>query len=153
AAEAEIGNLTVGRWDNAVHAPGLVAHLNAQPRGHIEPAVPVHAHAIGSAVVCAIGHMQVVVALLVGERTVRLDLVAVDPVRPRVGHVEQRLIGGKSNAVGEFQPAVHHPLAAPRGNVPDFARVRAIPTGVGDIDATVVTDDQVVAAEAVGDHV
>ena len=104
--------------------PGLVADLNAHPRGDVQPAVAVDAHAVGAAVVGRVGHVQVVVLLLVRQRAVRLDLVAVDPVRAAVGDVEQRLVGRERDAVGELQPGVDDLLLALRADVPDLAVVR-----------------------------
>ena len=77
----EVRDLAVRRGDDAVHAAGLVADLDAHPRGDVEPAVAVDSHAVGAAVVGRVGHVQVVVLLLVRQRAVGLDLVAVDPVR------------------------------------------------------------------------
>ena len=103
-------------------------------------------------VVGGVGDVQVVVLLLVRQRAVGLDLVAVDPVGAAVGDVEQRLVGREGDAVGELQSAVDDLLLALGVDVPDLARLARVPARVGDVDAAVVADDQVVAAEAVGDH-
>src|SRR6185437_5477404 len=75
AAEAEIRELAVGRGDDAVHPPGLIANLDAHQRGSIEPAVAVHAQPVHAAVVGVVGHVQMVIPLLVGQRAVGLDLI------------------------------------------------------------------------------
>ena len=59
AAEAEVGDLAVGRGDDAVDPAGLVADLDAHARRDVEPAVAVDAHAVGAAVVGGVGHVQV----------------------------------------------------------------------------------------------
>ena len=79
--KVRFAHLAVGRRDDAVHAARLIADLQAHARGDVQPAVAVGPHAVGAAVVGRVGHVQVVVLLLVRERAVGLDLVAVDPVR------------------------------------------------------------------------
>ena len=95
--------------------------------------------------------MQVVELLLVRQRAVGLDLVAVDPVAGEVGDVEQRLVGRERDAVGEVQPGVDDPLLALGADVPDLARLGPAADRVRDVDPAVVADDQVVAVEALGD--
>ena len=69
------------------------------------------------------GTCRWIVALLVGERAVGLDLVAVDPVGAAVGDVQQRLVGREGDAVGELQPGVDDLLFAVGADVPDLARL------------------------------
>ncbi len=150
--KAEVGDLAVGRGDDAVDPAGLVADLDAHPGRDVEPAVAVDAHAVGAGVVGGVGDVQVIILLLVGKRAVGLDLVAVDPVGAAVGDVEQRLVGRERDAVGELQAGVDDLLLALGADVPDLARLAGVSTGVGDVEAAVVADDQVVAAKAIGDH-
>ena len=76
----------------AIHPSGLVADLDAETRRDIESSIPIHAHAVRAAVFGRVGHVQPVVALLELERAVGLYLIAVNPVRAAIAHVEQSLI-------------------------------------------------------------
>ena len=58
AAEAEVGDLTVGGGDDAIHPPGLITDLDAHPGCDVEPAVTIDANAVGSAIVGWIGRVQ-----------------------------------------------------------------------------------------------
>ena len=79
-AETEVGDLAVGRGNDAVHPPCLVADLDAQARRDVQPAVAIDTHPVGAAVIVSVGYVQVIEALLVAERAVRLDLEADNPV-------------------------------------------------------------------------
>src|SRR5438874_7130930 len=50
AAERQVGDAAVGRWDDAVHSAGLIADLDAHPRGDIEPPIAIDADAVGAGV-------------------------------------------------------------------------------------------------------
>ena len=100
AAKTQVRAFPVWGGDDAVHSAGLIADLDAHARGDIEPTVAIDAQAIGAAVVGRIWHMQVEILLLVGQRAIGLDLVAVNPMRTAVGHIEQRLVGRERDAVG-----------------------------------------------------
>lgn len=115
--------LPLGGRNDPVHAAGLVAELDAHARGDIEPAVAVDPHAVRAGVVGRVGRVQVVVALLVGERTVGLDLIAVDPVAAAFGDIQERLVGRCRHAVGELQPGVDDAFLAFWADVPDLARL------------------------------
>src|SRR5262249_43829982 len=93
AAEREVRDPSVGGGKDRVDPAGLVADLDAEPRGGVEPSVAVDADAIRPGVVGGVGGMEPVVALLRLERTVRRDPVTVDPVRAVIGDVEQSLVG------------------------------------------------------------
>ncbi len=79
SAEADVGDAAVGCRDDAVDPAGLIADLDAHPRGDVESTVAVHPHAVGTAVVRGIGYVEVIVLLLVFQRTVGLNLVSCTP--------------------------------------------------------------------------
>src|SRR4030095_4386891 len=81
---------------------------------------------------------------------IRLDLITVDPVSAAVVNIKQRLVGGEGDAVGEAEAGVDDFLFAHGADVPDFARVVAA-AGVGDVDAAIVADGDVIAPDAFGD--
>ena len=54
--------------------------------------------------------------------------------------------------LANFSPVSTTRLLALGADVPDLARLVAVAAGVGHVDAAVVADDQVVAAEALGDR-
>src|SRR4030095_10630554 len=87
AAEGEGGALAVGGGEDAVDAAALVADLHAQARGDVEAAIDIDAHAVAARIVGGVGGVQPVILLLVGERAVGLDLIAVNPVRTIVADV------------------------------------------------------------------
>ena len=128
-AEAEVGDLAVGRGDDAVDAAGLVADLDAHPRRDIEPAVAVDPHAVGPASSAVSGACRWIKSLLVGQRAVGLDLDSCRPSGWRIGDVEQRLVGRERDAVGELQAGVDDPLLALGADVPDLARRLPPPPG------------------------
>jgi hypothetical protein len=80
------------------------------------------AFAVSTGVVCGVRGEDLEKALLVGEASVGLDLVAVDPVAAGVGHVEEGLVWRKGDSVGKLQPRVDDLFGAVLLNEPDFAR-------------------------------
>ncbi len=80
AAEAEVGDLAIGRGDDAVHTAGLVADLDTHARRDIQTAVAVDTNSVGTGGVGGIGRVQMIKSLLVGQCAVGLDLIAIDPV-------------------------------------------------------------------------
>src|SRR5262249_52479119 len=78
---------------------------------------------------------------------VRLDLIAVDPVRAAVRDVKERLVRGQANAVCEVETLVHLVRLALRTDVPDHAPARR-GERVGGVNRSVVTDDEVIAPES-----
>ena len=151
-AEAEVGDLAVGRGDDAVHAARLVADLDAHPRRDVEAAVAIDADAVGAGVVGRVGHVEVEESLLVGQRAIGLDLIAIDPMTAIIGDVEQRLVGREGDAVGELQSRVDDSAFSPLGLMYQTWLEPPAPPGWVDIDPAVVADDQVVAADALGEH-
>ena len=53
--------------------------------------------------------------------------------------------------LANFRPVVDDPLFSLRADVPDLAGAAAA-AGLGDVDPAVVANDQVVAANPLGDH-
>src|SRR5689334_6811535 len=51
AAEGEGGDFAVGCRQDAVDSPGLVAHLHAEARRDVQPAVDVDAHSISAGII------------------------------------------------------------------------------------------------------
>jgi hypothetical protein len=64
AAESQIRDSAVRRRDDRVHAPRLIANLNAHTRRNVEPPVAVDAHAVGLAAVNRVGDVYPVILLL-----------------------------------------------------------------------------------------
>ena len=64
AAETQIRDSAVRSRNNRVHAPCLIANLNAHSRGHIKPPIAINAHAIGLAAVNRVGDVYPVILLL-----------------------------------------------------------------------------------------
>src|SRR5579883_2180352 len=81
AAEAKVRNSAVGRGDDAIDAAGLIAHLDAQTRRHVQPTVAVHSDAVCAAVIGSVRHVQMIITLLVRQRTIRLNLITINPDR------------------------------------------------------------------------
>src|ERR1039458_3352981 len=81
AAETQIGDASVRCGNDTLHAAGLVADLDAEARGDVKASVAVAAHSARAAVVVPVALVQPVITLLVGERAVGLDDVAINPVR------------------------------------------------------------------------
>src|SRR5271156_2962872 len=75
-AEGEVGDFAVGGWNDADHAASLIADLNADAGGDIQPAVAIDAHTVVGGVVRPIGNVEVVKLLLIGQRSVGLNLIA-----------------------------------------------------------------------------
>ena len=105
AAKAQTGNLAVGRRDDAKGLPGRLADLDPHLRGHIDAIVAIHAHPVGAALVDGID-MQIIVALLVDERPVGLNQVAVDLADAAVADAKKALIGSERHAGGPLQIGV-----------------------------------------------
>ena len=92
-----------------------------------------------------------IILLLRGQRAVVADLIAVDPVRLSVGHVQQRLVGRERDAVGILQPGVHHLDCSVGTDGHHLGGLSRIAVRDGDVDPPVVAHGQVVAADSVGD--
>ena len=115
AAEAEVGDPAVGRGDDALTRPGWSQTWMPMRRRDIQPAVAVDAHAVGAGVVGGVGRVQVEELLLVRQRAVGLDLVAVDPVAGVVGDVEQRLVGRERRCRWGTSAPCRRPASRPWG--------------------------------------
>jgi hypothetical protein len=94
AAEYDIGQpLALRLGNDAIHATGLIAELDAIVRANIESSFGVERHAIGTAFHYAIGASKVMIRLLGGERAIGFDMVAPDELSFHVCDQQQALIG------------------------------------------------------------
>ena len=109
AAKAEVRDLAVRRRDDAFDPPGLVAHLHAHARRDVEPASRSTAHPVRAAVVGVVGRRAGGSTAACRPASRPAGPVAVDPVRPGVGHIQQRLVGRKGDAVGDISNRCRRP--------------------------------------------
>src|SRR5262245_27352576 len=151
AAEGQIRDSAVRGRNDRVHAPELIANLNAHTRRNIEPPVAVDAHAVGLAAVDRVGHVDPIILLLGFQRAVGLDLITVDPVRTVISDVKQRLVGRERYSIGVAQPCVHDFLLTVRLDQPDVALVDGGRVRLRDVDVPVARYHNIVAANAFGD--
>ena len=63
-AKCQIRNLAVRSRNDALHPSCLIAYLNPHACGHVKAPVAVTTHAVRTAIVSRIGHVQVKIALL-----------------------------------------------------------------------------------------
>ena len=112
-AKAQAGNLAVGRRDDAIGLSGRLTHLNPHPGSHIDTIVPIHTHAVGAALVDGID-VEIIVTLLVDERPIRLNQIAIDLVDAAVADAKKPSIGSECNAGGLLQIGVDDAFFAAR---------------------------------------
>ncbi len=149
AAEAEIREPAIRRGNYALHPPGLIADLNSHCRGHVQPAVTIHAQPIRIALLGSVRDVQPVEALLELQAAVGLNQVTVNPVSSIVSDVKQRLVWRQGDAVRVSETGINDSLFAVGLDEPDIAeRDGIVGWRISYIDVTVVSDDDVVANEA-----
>ena len=136
----------MGAIYDALDATCLIAELDTHLGSYVERSLVIDRHAVSAGLNSPIFDAKMVEALLVGERSVGLYLVAVYELAPSVRYVEETLIRRELDSVRKFDPFVDHAFFAVRRNEPHFLRFR-----VGDVDVAVVGDCDVVGTEAFGD--
>lgn len=127
-ADDQTRSPAAGCWNDAVDTSGLIADLDTQTRGDIKPSVGIDFHAAGAAGLRKVGHMQMVIALLMLQRAIGLNLVGIYPMTARIVDIKQRLVGRSRDAVNPAQSGIHNfPFSFGR-KVPDAAGSRIVGT-------------------------
>ena len=105
AADCDAGDsAAIGHGEDDLSGPIVGTDLNPAASGDELAAFERVAERFGVSVVVPVGDVQREESLLVGERAVVVDLVAIDPLRMTFGDREQLLIGAIRHAGREFDP-------------------------------------------------